>query len=171
MRRVEVRASGPLNSMWTWYRSAGPVRAGFNFAVIYLGRFVPWLPLKNSLYRLTGMKIGRNVSIGLMAMFDVLFPHLISIGDNSVIGYNATVLAHEFMVDQWRTGRVEIGKSVLIGTNSLVLPGVRIGDGAVVAAMSLVNRDVPAGARVGGVPARELPGPGAIGPGAIRGPA
>jgi len=66
------------------------------------------------------------------------------------------VLAHEFMVDEWRKGPVVIGKNVSIGANCTILPGVVIGDGATVSAMSLVNRDVPPGAFVGGVPAREL---------------
>jgi acetyltransferase-like isoleucine patch superfamily enzyme len=100
------------------------------------------------------MKVGRDVSIGLMAMFDVFFPRLISIGDNSIIGYNATVLTHEFLIEEYCKGPVEIGSNVLIGSNVTILPGVCIGDGAVVGAGSLVNRDIPPGALAAGVPAR-----------------
>ncbi len=52
---------------------------------------------------------------------------------------------------------VHIGRGVWIGRGAAVLAGVRIGDGAVVAANAVVTRDVPAGAVVGGVPARPLP--------------
>lgn len=51
---------------------------------------------------------------------------------------------------------VMIGDDVWIGANAVVLCGVSIGDGAVVAAGAVVNKDVPARAIVGGVPARVL---------------
>lgn len=51
---------------------------------------------------------------------------------------------------------VRIGRNVWIGRGATVLAGVSIGDGAVVAANAVVTRDVPAGAVVGGVPARAL---------------
>lgn len=158
MRRIEVYPSEGSNSLEKWYRIKNPLRVVFNFIVIYTCRFVPSLALKRVLLRLTGMKVGKNVSIGLGAMFDIFFPELIEIGDNSIIGYNATLLAHEFLVNEWRRGKVKVGKNVMIGASSVVLPGVEIGDGATVAACSLVNRDIPAGAFVGGVPARVLRG-------------
>lgn len=51
---------------------------------------------------------------------------------------------------------VHIGRGVWIGRGAAVLAGVRVGDGAVVAANAVVTHDVPAGAVVGGVPARPL---------------
>lgn len=51
---------------------------------------------------------------------------------------------------------IRIGKYVWIGANATVLPGVTIGDGAVVAAGAVVTKDVPEMAVVGGVPARML---------------
>jgi virginiamycin A acetyltransferase len=51
-------------------------------------------------------------------------------------------------------GLVEIGNDVLISANSVILEGVKIGDGAVIAAGAVVNKDVPPYAIVGGVPAR-----------------
>lgn len=156
MRRVERHRTEPINSLWFWYKTVNPLRAVFNFIVIYTARFVPFLPLKNSMYRITGMKVGKNVSIGLMAMFDIFFPELIEIGDNTIIGYNSTILAHEYMVKEWGKGKVVIGKDVTIGTNVTILPGVIIGNGSTVSACSLVNRDVPDYAFVGGIPIKPL---------------
>ncbi len=158
MRRLEAHPSKGINSLEKWYRIKNPLRVSFNFIIIYICRFLPSLWLKRKLLRLTGMKLGRKVSIGLFAMFDIFFPELIEIGDGSVIGYNATILAHEFLVEEWRTGRVKIGRRVMIGANSTILPGVIIGDNSKISAMSLVNRDIPEGALAGGIPVRILKG-------------
>ncbi|MEW6275688.1 MAG: acyltransferase [Bacillota bacterium] len=140
--------------MQTWYREVHPLRVAFNFLVIYFCRYLPCLPVKNFLYRRLGMRLGKNVSVGLMAMMDIFYPQLISIGDNTIVGYNATILCHEFRIKEFCTGKVEIGANVLIGANSTILPGVQIGEGAQVGAGSLVNRDVPPGVLAAGVPAR-----------------
>lgn len=101
------------------------------------------MELKKDLLKLTGMKIGKDASIGLAAMFDIFYPELIEIGENSIIGYNATILAHEYLITELRTGKVIIGKNVMIGANSTVLAGVNIGDNAMISAATLVDRDVP----------------------------
>lgn len=49
-----------------------------------------------------------------------------------------------------------MGNHVWIGTRVTLLPGVTVGDGAVIAAGAVVTKDVPAGALVGGVPAKVL---------------
>lgn len=51
---------------------------------------------------------------------------------------------------------IHIGRNVWIGANAVVLPGVSIGDGAVVAAGAVVTKDVPPCTIVGGVPAKKL---------------
>lgn len=109
--------------------------------------------MKNWMYRrLLGMKVGEQTSFALMVMLDVMFPEKIKVGRNTVIGYNTTLLAHEYLIREYRLGDIVIGDEVMIGANSTVLPGVEIGDGAIVSAGTLVHKDVPAGAFAGGNP-------------------
>lgn len=157
MRKLNrYKSPGPKNSLCYWTSYVSPIRVCYNFIIIYLCRFIPSLRLKNVLYRLVGIKIGKDVSVGLMAMFDVFFPQLITIRDNTVIGYHSTILAHDFLITEWTTGEVLIGSNVMIGANTTVLAGVEIGDGAIVSACTLVNRDVNPYTLVGGVPVKEI---------------
>ena len=100
------------------------------------------------------MEIGEKTAIALMVMMDTMFPERIHIGDNSIVGYNTTILAHEYLLDEYRLGDVHIGSNVMIGANSLILPGVTIGNNAIVGAGSVVTKDVPDYAFVAGNPAK-----------------
>lgn len=156
-RRLETTPSpGPANSLWYWRREVGFWKTARNYVLMALARVTPWFRLKNWLYRRMGMTVGQRVSVGLEATMDVFFPELITIHDDVIVGYNTTVLCHEFLNEAYRTGPVVFGEGVTVGANCTVLPGVTIGAGATVSAMSLVNRDVPPGAFYGGVPARPL---------------
>ncbi|NYZ75659.1 acyltransferase [Candidatus Micrarchaeota archaeon] len=156
MRKLESFRSESRNSLLNWHKVKHPLRVILNFILIYSARYMPSLRVKNFLYRLTGMKVGTDVAVGLGAVFDIFFPELIEIGDNCIIGYGVTVLAHEFLIKEWRTGKVKIGRNVLIGANSTVLAGVSIGDNSTVSACSLVNDSIPANSFYGGVPARKV---------------
>jgi acetyltransferase-like isoleucine patch superfamily enzyme len=81
---------------------------------------------------------------------------LITIKDDAIIGYDAVLLCHEFLQDEYRTGEIVIGKEAMIGAKAVILPGVHIGEEAQVAANSLVTRDVPPETTVGGVPAEQM---------------
>jgi acetyltransferase-like isoleucine patch superfamily enzyme len=147
---------GP-NALWQMYRTISRFKAVRNFVFIQLARYCPSLPVKNWIYRrILGIKVGRHTAFALMVMVDVFFPERISIGDNSIIGYNSTLLTHEYLIKEYRLGDIRIGSDVMIGANVTILPGVTIGDGAVVAAGSVVHKDVAPGVRVGGNPLREL---------------
>ncbi|GKV65507.1 MULTISPECIES: acyltransferase [Sporosarcina] len=156
MRRTERYASkGEANSLWHIYRTVSIFKVAKNFIVIQIARYTPFVSWKNILYRLfLRMKVGRQTAFALMVVPDVMFPERITVGNNSIIGFNTTILAHEYLIDEYRIGDVEIGNEVLIGANTTILPGVKIGDGAIVSAASLVNMDIPAGCFAGGNPVR-----------------
>jgi acetyltransferase-like isoleucine patch superfamily enzyme len=157
MRRLQsIKYAGKYNDLHMLWQVKNPIRTFFNFLIIYACRFIPSLNLKNFLYRLTGMKVGKGAAVAFGATLDFFYPELIELGEGCIIGYNATILAHEFLINEYRIGKVEIGNRALIGANCTILPGVKIGDGATVSAMSLVNSDVAPGAFVGGVPAVPL---------------
>lgn len=154
MERYPVEGT---NALWQIYRTVNPFKGVLNFIFIQCARYCPILPLKNWIYRrLLKVKVGEHTAFGLMVMVDVFFPQLITVGKNSVIGYNTTILAHEYLIKEYRLGEVIIGDEVLIGANTTILPGVTIGDRAVVAAGSVVHKDVEAGTFVGGNPLRVL---------------
>ncbi len=154
---VDVKPSrGQHNSLWYVYRDVGFFRVLWNTMWILMARWAPSQRIKRVLYRLTGAKVGRFVSFGFETTLDILYPNRITIGDDTVIGYDTTILCHGYLRHEYQVGDVRIGRDVSIGANCLILPGVTIGDGAVIGAMSLVNKDVPAGEFWGGVPARRI---------------
>lgn len=82
------------------------------------------------------IKIGNNVAISKNVIIRDSDNHVIN-GDFSTV-----------------TQPIEIGNDVWIGIGALILKGVKIGDGSIIAAGSVVNKDVPANTLVGGVPAK-----------------
>lgn len=129
--------------------------------------------------RLTGKKIddtfrmfppfytdfGKNITIG-KDVFINSGCHFqdqggIEIGDGSLIGHNVVLatINHDLRPEKNRKNHyapIKIGRHVWIGSNATILPGVSIGDRAVVAAGAVVTKDVPTMTVVGGVPARVL---------------
>lgn len=109
--------------------------------------------------------IGPSAFINVDCFFDLAAP--INIGEDVSIGPQAMFItgAHQLGDEDNRCGDLEprsitIGDGVWLGARSIVLPGISIGRGAVVAAGAVVTKDVPANTMVAGVPARvikELP--------------
>ena len=85
----------------------------------------------------------------------------IEIGDGTLIGHNVVLATLNHALAPERRGDliprpIRIGKYVWVGSRAVNLPGVTIGDGAVIAAGAAVTKDVPENSVVGGVPARVL---------------
>lgn len=116
------------------------------------------LIMKVKLIRLKkrGLIIGENCKI-YDTHIDYGHCFLIKIGSDVTIT-NSSILAHDASTKQYigksRVGRVFIGDRVFIGWGSIILPNVNIGNDVIVAAGSIVNRDIPSGFVVAGQPAK-----------------
>jgi acetyltransferase-like isoleucine patch superfamily enzyme len=145
--------------------------------LMWLGYF-PSHNLRKFFYRLSGMKIGHKSFIHMGAKFYQL--DKISIGEGTIIGYgvfldgrdrleigNHVDFASEVMVYNAEhdhnagdfhaiTAPVVIEDYVFLGPRAIILPGVKIGRGAIVAAGAVVTKDVQSMSIVGGVPAKEI---------------
>jgi acetyltransferase-like isoleucine patch superfamily enzyme len=108
---------------------------------------------------------GRNIALGKRVFLNsgCKFQDQggVVIGDDSLIGHNVVIATLNHDVNPSRRADVHpapvtIGRNVWIGSNATILPGVTIGDNAVVAAASVVTKDVPANVVVVGSPARVI---------------
>ena len=122
--------------------------------------------LRTWLYRKCNYYIGEDVFIGedLIIIDDIedMSTNLV-IEDRVAISPRVTLVI--YAIPNWsritdfvssKKGKIIIEKDAWIGTGAVVLPGVRIGEGAVVGANSVVRKDVPPYTVVGGVPAEEI---------------
>jgi len=101
--------------------------------------------VRPALQRWRGVSIGQRVWLGLYVYIDDLHPEALSIGDNCSIGLRTSILTHFYSGPRRATGngKVVIEKNVFIGPHCVILPNVRIGEGAVITAGTVVSRNVP----------------------------
>lgn len=108
-------------------------------------------------------KIGKNVSF--QPKIVPLYPELIAIGDQTVIASEVVFATHDVTHVvlrnlypesnfQERIGCINVGQNCFIGSRSIIMYGISIGDNCIVGAGSFVNKDVPEGTVVAGVPAK-----------------
>ena len=104
--------------------------------------------LRPRIHRWRGVKLGRNVWISQFVYIDELHPEAVSIGDNCTVGLGTSIFTHFYWGTRKAKGgfrEVVIEKDAFVGPHCVLLPGVRIGEGAVIKAGSVVTRAVPAG--------------------------
>jgi maltose O-acetyltransferase len=109
------------------------------------------------------ISVGRRVAININTYIDGRGG--VTIGDNVLIGPNCVLGSAEHSFDDVKTpiyqqpvrmAPITIGNDVWLGANVFVRGGVKIGDGSVIAAGTVVTKDVPAGCVFGGVPGRVI---------------
>lgn len=127
----------------------------------------PFLPrkLRPWLVRRMGGHISKNVFIGDYVRFDLQHVSMIYVGEYSHITSGCRLLCHQRNLKNYhkgdnaasfgyRLGEIHIGKGVMIGMETMIMPGVTIGDGAVIGAHSTVTKDIPAYTIAVGNPAK-----------------
>ena len=119
----------------------------------------PWL------LRRIGCHVGKNVFIGDFVREDLQHAHMIYIDDYAHVTSDCRLLCHQRDLTNYRvgdnaalcgykTGEIHIGKGCMIGMRTMIMPGVTIGDGAIVGANSLVTKSIPPYTIATGMPAR-----------------
>lgn len=115
---------------------------------------------KDRYARYIGVNLGKNNDIQDNDLWSSE-PYLITIGDNNQFVLGARIFTHgggrvlrTMEPDYDSFGKVVIGNGVYIGNSSLIMPGVTIGDGVLVAAGSVVTKSVPSNVVVAGNPAK-----------------
>jgi acetyltransferase-like isoleucine patch superfamily enzyme len=98
------------------------------------------------------MNIEYNVRISFKAKLDKTNPTGINIGEKTLISFDAIILSHDFCTRR-HYSNTYIGAYSFIGCASIILPDVTIGDHCIVAAGSVVTKDVPPNSIVAGNPA------------------
>jgi acetyltransferase-like isoleucine patch superfamily enzyme len=117
------------------------------------GSLRPWL------HRLRGVHIGNKVWLSHFVYIDDNHPDQVYIGDNCTIGLRTTIFTHLYWDSRptQEQASVVIEKDVFIGPHCVILPNVRIGEGAVIKAGTVVSKNVPPHA-LWGPPAPEILG-------------
>lgn len=142
MRNIEIINTNKGKSSEGWREKKSIFIVSKNWFLGWLASRVPGRT-NQFFYKAMGVKIGKNVQIMPDVRMDIFFPELIEICDNVVIGQETFIACHEFNITEFRYGKIKIGKNVLIGARSFLLPGITIGENSLVSANSTIYKDVP----------------------------
>ena len=128
-------------------------RAFLNRWLHCLARYVPMLPgMRAAIHRWRGVKMGQRVFIGAEVFIDDAEPDLVVIEDDVTVIARVAILAHAIyphhlrrhLADAENRKGVTIRRGAYIGFGAIVLPGVVIGEEAIIGAGTVVTKDVPA---------------------------
>lgn len=127
----------------------------------------PLLPrkIRPMVLKCIGCHVGKDIFVGDHVRIDSGHADMITIEDHAHITGGCRLLCHQrnllhYCVGDdaaklpYKLGKIHIGKGVMIGMESLIMPGVTIGEGAIIGAFSLVTKDIPAWTIATGRPAK-----------------
>ena len=100
-----------------------------------------------------GMNIAKDVRLSFKSRIDKTNPKGLTIGEKTMVTFDAIILSHDY-ASRRHAAKTVIGSYCFIGCGSIILPNVTIGDHTIVAAGSVVTKDVPANCIVAGNPAK-----------------
>lgn len=146
-------------------------RREWRYLLWFVACYFPQLPsqmlrqIRPFLWRRIGIKVGKNVRLGFGIYLDVDGYQFIEVGDNVMITAQCILLTHRRDMRQYHRGDLQnelpyirkpivIGANATLGMRAIIMPGVTIGEGAVVAAGAVVTKDVPPYTIVAGNPAK-----------------
>ena len=136
------------------------LKKSLNYLLAMLAYNCPINSWRIKLHRMRGVKIGSNVMIGFKVILDYSYPDFITIEDNVSLAGNNYILAHsnpyphfENVLESY-VAPVTIKSGAWLGIGSIILPDITIGKNSVVAAGSVVIKNVPDSVIVGGNPAK-----------------
>ena len=129
-----------------------------------LAEFSPTPSMAVMLQRMKGVKVGKHVYIGPKTFIDILYPQLVTIEDYVSIGYSMIFVhsnpTNSYLIKAKIYPRivmpVTIKKGAWVAAGCKILPGVTIGEHAIVGANSLVNKDIPSKHLAVGNPAKVI---------------
>lgn len=136
------------------------IRSSMNKIYDLLSKHLPSNALRIGCQRAKGVRIGSNVYLAYDVNIDLVCPELVEIGDHVRIGIGVIILAHHRPSDAWLPHlgqvqkRVRIERNAVISAGAIILPGVTVGECAIVREGTVIDKDVPPFSVVIGVPAR-----------------
>lgn len=150
--------------IYYWYMNRN-VRRAYALMTKQMHLVDPAENIRSKYWKKCGVDTTGNFKVGYGVYFDAGNAHHIHIGDGTWITSRCLLLCHKRDLEHYGIdsdinkmpfiiGDICIGKGVHIGMDSIIMPGVNIGDGAIIGAGSLVTKDIPAWSVAVGRPAK-----------------
>ncbi|MFT4304801.1 MAG: hypothetical protein ACMXX8_01795 [Candidatus Woesearchaeota archaeon] len=132
-----------IKNNFKMFNIVNPFKYFKNKIIFSIQKMIPPYKWKNSLLRLTGMKIGKDVCIPHYIHFDPYFPELIEIKDGVLIGGLSKFYTHKIENNKLILGKIKIEKEVLLAGLTTIYPGVKVNENVITGMKSIITKDCP----------------------------